>query len=165
MIKVFISTSDADRVAGDPSPFEYAEAEAMTEFAAGASGAALAALERLDSPAPWRCLPCVYFDLGLVRDASDDRDGAIADYERYVTTDWDSKLFPGHYAIPHALERLGQLYDARARESAPPSPDDIARAAEYYGRFVELWAEADEELQPRVRAAQARLEGILRERG
>jgi hypothetical protein len=30
---------------------------------------------------------------------------------------------------------------------------------------VELWAEADDELQPRVRAAQARLDAILRERG
>jgi hypothetical protein len=31
--------------------------------------------------------------------------------------------------------------------------------------FVELWANADEELQPRVQAAQARLEEIVRERG
>jgi hypothetical protein len=35
----------------------------------------------------------------------------------------------------------------------------------YYARFVELWDDADDELQPRVQAAQARLDEILRQRG
>ncbi len=38
-------------------------------------------------------------------------------------------------------------------------------ASKYYLMFVELWAGADEELQPRVRAAEARLEEIVAERG
>ena len=51
---------------------------------------------------------------------------------------------------------LGQLHDEQG---------DLETAAVHYARFVELWAEADPELQPRVRAAQARLEEIVRERG
>jgi hypothetical protein len=42
---------------------------------------------------------------------------------------------------------------------------DPDNAATYYARFVELWREADPELQPRVQAAQTRLEEILAERG
>ena len=42
---------------------------------------------------------------------------------------------------------------------------DLENAAVYYARFVELWADADAELQPRVEAARTRLEEIIRERG
>ena len=57
---------------------------------------------------------------------------------------------------PILFERLGQLYDEQG---------DLENAALYYARFVVLWAEADDELQPRVEAARARLEEIIRERG
>jgi hypothetical protein len=54
------------------------------------------------------------------------------------------------------FERLGQLYDEQG---------DLENAAVYYARFVELWEDADAELQPRVGAARSRLEEIIRERG
>ena len=54
------------------------------------------------------------------------------------------------------LERLGQLYDEQG---------DLENAAKYYAQFVELWAEADPELQPRVEAAQKRLDEIFAQRG
>jgi hypothetical protein len=54
------------------------------------------------------------------------------------------------------FERLGQLYDGLG---------DMENAALYYARFVELWADADAELQPRVTVARTRLEEIIRERG
>ncbi len=57
---------------------------------------------------------------------------------------------------PILFERLGQLYDEQG---------DLENAALYYARFVELWADADAELQPRVGVARARLEEIIRERG
>ena len=82
------------------------------------------------------------------------QDSALALYERYVNV---SRLgVPPANRYGPILERLGQLYDERG---------DLEKAAEYYARFVGLWAGADEELQPRVRAAQARLEEIVRERG
>ena len=53
---------------------------------------------------------------------------------------------------------------ARLKELAEER-GDWEKAAEYYARFVELWVDADPELQPRVQAAQQRLEEILAERG
>ena len=52
--------------------------------------------------------------------------------------------------------RLGQLYDEAA---------DLENAARYYAMFVELWSDADPVLQPRVQAAQRRLDEIFAERG
>lgn len=46
--------------------------------------------------------------------------------------------------LPVVYERLGDLYERR---------DDAAKASHYYGKLVELWKEADPELQPRVEAA------------
>jgi len=98
-------------------------------------------------------------ELAIGYDASGNRDSAVALLERYVTTPYYPTV-PGrvddtsHRAAFY--ERLGQLYDGRG---------DLEDAAKYYAMFVDLWAGADEELQPRVRAAQARLEEIQREIG
>jgi Flp pilus assembly protein TadD len=43
---------------------------------------------------------------------------------------------------PVAYLRLGELYEARA---------DTAKAIDFYGRFTELWREADPEFQPKVK--------------
>ena len=77
-------------------------------------------------------------------------------FERYVETPHAYRLFFDVAWLAGAYERLGQMYDARA---------DLEKASEYYAKFVELWAEADPELQPRVQAAQRRLEEIVAERG
>jgi hypothetical protein len=69
---------------------------------------------------------------------------------------WNYRIWFDGAALAPTHERLGQLYDERG---------DQENAALHYARFVELWEEADPELQPRVRAAQARLEAIVRERG
>ncbi len=77
-------------------------------------------------------------------------------YESYVETPVGLRMFTDHYMLPHAVERAAELYDQRG---------DAENAAKYYARFVELWADADPELQPRVEAARGRLEEILAERG
>ena len=66
------------------------------------------------------------------------------------------RVFQDQASLAASLEDLGQLYDEKG---------DLQNAVLYYAQFVELWADADEELQPRVRVAQARLEEILREIG
>jgi tetratricopeptide (TPR) repeat protein len=91
-------------------------------------------------------------------------DSAIAVYERYISTPSASRTAAtgeagptgDRYFLGPILERLAQLYDERG---------DLESAARYYASFVELWADADDELQPRVRAAQQRLEEILGEQG
>jgi tetratricopeptide (TPR) repeat protein len=52
--------------------------------------------------------------------------------------------------LPLALYGQAQAYETLG---------DLDRAAEHYAGFIELWAHADEEYQPRVQAAQQRLEG------
>ena len=56
------------------------------------------------------------------------------------------------YLAP-ALFRLGELYEHAG---------DTKHATEYYGRFVELWKNADPELQPRVTEAKTRMEHLTR---
>ena len=51
-------------------------------------------------------------------------------------------------SVPAIQERLGQLYDAKG---------NVDKAAEHYRAFIELWKNADAELQPRVAAARERL--------
>jgi len=86
---------------------------------------------------------------------SGDREEAIEQYEtwlgrRQLWRAWsDDRLAP-------TLERVAQLYDELG---------DTENAAVYYAQFVEVWANADPEFQPRVEAARARLEEIVRERG
>jgi hypothetical protein len=58
--------------------------------------------------------------------------------------------------LPWSMQQAARLADELG---------DTEKAALYYAQFVELWADADAELQPQVEVARARLEEILRERG
>ena len=102
------------------------------------------------------CVLCRFLPVAMAFDSLGARDSAIAYYEGYVKADWDNRLNWDDDTLAPTLERLGQLHDEAG---------DLDDAALYYARFVELWANADAELQPRVRAAQARLDEILRQRG
>ena len=98
----------------------------------------------------------VSWDLARAFDRAGAADSAIARYELALehtnAVEWDEEA----RQIPTTYLRLAALYDSRG---------DLEQAAGYYGRFIDLWEEADAEFQPRVQAAQARLEEIVRERG
>ena len=98
------------------------------------------------------CDDCGFEGIARAHDAAGRYDEAIEWYRR----DLEVARWGRPPNRPMIFERLGQLYDETG---------DLENAAVYFARFVELWAEADLELQPRVRAAQARLEEIVRERG
>ena len=55
------------------------------------------------------------------------------------------------YWLPVVYERLGDLYEKRG---------DTAKAIHYYGKLVDLWKDADPELQPRVEAARRAIEAL-----
>jgi tetratricopeptide (TPR) repeat protein len=82
-------------------------------------------------------------------------DSAIAHYEKFVAT-------PDPYSETHALfragvhKRLGELYEARG---------DTAKAESHYVKFIELWKDADPELQPQVREIRDRLARSRRRQG
>jgi tetratricopeptide (TPR) repeat protein len=96
------------------------------------------------------CTSCLLFDLARTFDAAGMRDSAIAAYERYVTTPYSLRFGESNdpLFLPRALERLGQLYGSRG---------DAVKASSYFRRFVELWKNADPELQPRVIEARRRI--------
>ncbi len=155
----------SERTAGDPSPPTYERVQALIALARGDTGRGIGELVRLTAPQALNCPPCARFALGVAYEAAGRSDSAIVHYEAYL-----DGTQPYYWREPgpsraYALERLGALYEGRARPHEPPSVADLERAAKYYAMFVELWSEADDVLQPRVRAAQARLEEILRERG
>jgi tetratricopeptide (TPR) repeat protein len=115
--------------------------EALSEFRRGDS--------LPDGPAN-ACAICLPLYLGRTFDAANQPDSAIVQYEKYLRTpQWsrtDEVLDPE--SSPAIHERLGQLYEAKG---------DAANAAEHYRAFIELWKNADPELQPRVAEARRRL--------
>jgi DNA-binding SARP family transcriptional activator/Flp pilus assembly protein TadD/TolB-like protein len=107
-----------------------------------------------------QCPVCVVPDLGRAHDAAGERDSAVATYERYARHRMTSLIFFADYFRYEAsragiYERMGELYEERG---------DRARAAEYYTRFLDLWKDADAELQPLVADVERRL-ARLREDG
>ena len=102
------------------------------------------------------CTECGLFWKGFLLEANGDRPGAIAAWERYLSRGWHVRHVLDADGLGSVLESLGRMHD----EEGNPE-----QAAIYYAQFVDLWQDADPELQPRVAAAQARLEEIVRERG
>jgi tetratricopeptide (TPR) repeat protein len=96
------------------------------------------------------CAGCVSFDLARAYDAAAVPDSAILLFERYLSTPyWQSyrpELDP--FRVPYIRERLGQLYEAKG---------NMVKAAENYRAFIDLWKNADAELQPRVAAVREKL--------
>ncbi len=97
------------------------------------------------------CNTCGFYEIALAHDRAGRADSAVVWYLRELDT--PRLRAPDR---PLLFERLGQLYDELG---------DLENAALYYARFVELWADADAELQPRVEVARLRLAEIIRERG
>ena len=101
------------------------------------------------------------FELGTAYERAGQPDSALAVYERSVSTPGPRTPFRGvrdvgeAHALAPGFKRLGELYDARG---------DRAKAREYYGRFVDLWKDADTELQPTVRDVRARIVGLVGQR-
>jgi len=140
----------------DPNAEETPAHGYALAWVALAAGEAAEAIRRLRAAETPECQPCAQPLLAAAFEAAGERDSAIAYYERYLERPYLFRAAADASHLGPGLERLARLYDEGG---------DLENAAKYYAMFVELWAEADDELQPRVRAAQARLEEILRERG
>jgi tetratricopeptide (TPR) repeat protein len=111
-----------------------------------------AAIEHLRGLTVGLCMMCGVFELAQAYDLAGQADSAIVAYERYAGTPWSGSWRTDPFALALTLERLGQIHDERR---------EWAKASGYYARFVDLWKDADPELQPRVRAAQRRLDEIF----
>lgn len=94
------------------------------------------------------CIVCPLPNIARAHDLAGEADSAIAVFTRYVETPdayrrpTDATFLAGTY------KRLGELWEAKG---------DQAKAVTYYAKFVELWKDADPELQPRVAEVRRRL--------
>ncbi|MEX0894052.1 MAG: tetratricopeptide repeat protein [Gemmatimonadota bacterium] len=93
-------------------------------------------------------LPPTYGDLAWAYDVTGRADSAIAAYHRYEDLQHWSRMVNDDLWLPRVYERLARLHEERG---------DREEAVLYYARLVDLWADADAELQPRVEAARRAL--------
>jgi tetratricopeptide (TPR) repeat protein len=96
------------------------------------------------------CAPCLPFELARAYDAAGKPDSAALFFEKYLATPyWDKmSVQMDPVRVPAIRERLGQLYESMGKTD---------KAVENYRAFIELWKNADPELQPRVADARKRL--------
>jgi tetratricopeptide (TPR) repeat protein len=90
--------------------------------------------------------------LAFAYDGAGASDSALVAYRRYLDGPYHTdRVETDRIYLPLAYERLGQLYEERG---------ELEEAARYHALFVDLWADADPELQPRVEAARGALARI-----
>jgi tetratricopeptide (TPR) repeat protein len=103
-----------------------------------------------------QCNACGLFDLARLADQAGRTDSALALYDRGLATPSLERVMLDAYELAPALKRSGELYEAKG---------DRAKAIDRYRRFVDLWKDADPELQPGVREVRARLARLSTEPG
>jgi tetratricopeptide (TPR) repeat protein len=93
------------------------------------------------------CTVCALPNVARAYDLAGNADSAIAVFNRYV--DAPSRNPPADALhLAGSYKRLGELWEAKG---------DRQKAASNYTRFVELWKNADPELQPKVAEVKKRL--------
>jgi eukaryotic-like serine/threonine-protein kinase len=95
-----------------------------------------------------QCQTCEDAEIGLAFDRAEMVDSTIHVYEHFVNTPdpWD--LNEKTWSLARVLRRLGELHEAKGNR---------AEAVRYYQRFVDLWKNADPELQKYVTEIRQRL--------
>jgi tetratricopeptide (TPR) repeat protein/tRNA A-37 threonylcarbamoyl transferase component Bud32 len=86
--------------------------------------------------------------LGRAFDQANEPDSTIAMYEQYLQTKYAERGGDDYLMLAPIRKRLGELYEAKG---------DTARAMPHYAAFVNLWKNADPELQPAVAEVRRRL--------
>jgi tetratricopeptide (TPR) repeat protein len=131
---------------------EYDRAAAQVVLAEGRLADAIDMFQRADRRS---CRICVLPGLARIYDEQGKLDSLQAVLERYVLTPEDDRLWIDPVELAGVYRRLAALYEARG---------NVAGALDYYGRFVDLWKDADPELQPLVAEARESIERLSRER-
>lgn len=99
------------------------------------------------------CLVCALRELALAYDRAENHDSAIAGYEQYlsVAARYRGRGTVDAIALPHALRRLGELYEERGEND---------KALDYFRQFVDLRKSADAALQSEVSEVRAHITGL-----
>ena len=102
------------------------------------------------------CGPCGMYFIGNAYDKMNQPDSARMYYQRAVEAPTMYRYDVDATVLASSLKRLGELYEAKG---------DKANAVKYYGKFVDLWKNADPQLQPTVRDVKTRLAQLTSETG
>jgi tetratricopeptide (TPR) repeat protein len=129
--------------------------DALLAFAEGRYDAALASIDRA-AKLPTDRKDAIELQRFLVLDRMQRVDSAIASGERYLVNTNPFRFQLDAHFRAGLLQRLGEMYEAKG---------NIDKALTHYQAFVDLWKNADPELQPRVRDVRGRIERIQRRRG
>ena len=101
------------------------------------------------------CSYCVDPPMALAFDRAGMPDSALRYLERWADSGENIWEVGWYWDWPPvAYLRLGELYEAKA---------DTAKAIDFYGRFTELWREADPEFQPKVKDIRRRISELRAE--
>jgi tetratricopeptide (TPR) repeat protein len=119
---------------------EQRYAEAVTQYRAADEGS---------------CEVCAYPNIARAYDLAGQADSAIAFLDRYVTRRLDpvGQVIEDARSLAGSHKRLAELYDAKGNRE---------KAMSHYSRFVDLWKDADADLQPLVQKARERLAQLQR---
>jgi tetratricopeptide (TPR) repeat protein len=94
------------------------------------------------------CESCALPTLALAYDLAGKNDSALAVYQRYVDVNDINRYWVDQVFLAGSFKRLGELYEARG---------DKQNALKNYLQFIEIWKNADPELQPKVAEVKARI--------
>jgi tetratricopeptide (TPR) repeat protein len=120
-------------------------ARAMIQAASGKQAEAIASFRAFQEDQG--CQICWLNEVARAFEEMGQADSALVAYETLVTTPTAGPSGRDN-TFPPAYRRLGELYEAKG---------DVKKALEYYGKFVDLWRDADAELQPRVADVRKRI--------
>jgi eukaryotic-like serine/threonine-protein kinase len=100
------------------------------------------------------CAVCALPDLARAYDLAGNADSALAVFSRYTDSPSDpTRIFGDAFTLAGAHKRLGELYEAKGNRE---------KALSHYAGFVELWKNADPELQPLVKQVRDRMAKLQR---
>ncbi|HWP71597.1 MAG TPA: protein kinase [Gemmatimonadaceae bacterium] len=102
-----------------------------------------------------RCAICFNPEIARAYDLAGKPDSAIAALESYLTTQTDpiDRTIEDGTSLAGSHKRLAELYDAKGNRE---------KAMSHYAEFIELWKNADSDLQPHVQKAKERLAQLQR---
>ncbi len=101
-----------------------------------------------------RCAQCSLHHLGRAYETAGQSDSALAVYQRAVNSNDLFRMYHWGDAVGPTLKRIGELHEERG---------NTEQAVEYYNRFVDLWQNADSELQPLVTEVRDRIARLVGE--
>jgi eukaryotic-like serine/threonine-protein kinase len=126
--------------------------EAMIAIAEGRPRDAVRAIQ---DAKPTNCPICLLPPLGQAYELLEEPDSAIAAYQAFLETPFLFRIWQDRQWRTYTVQRLADLHELRG---------DNTTAARYHAALLDLWRDADPELQPQVRYAERALVRLRGER-